>query len=609
MLAAGGFVALTIFVGFALARHSGLAARTVLDSATHRTRLALTQEPKGLGKFPLVLLQFVGMSLTGRAVAAGLRLRFRGSLETVLVSAGLGLVAFIPWALLLGATLGLTAPAVWFTFAAFDAVGVVVLLRTTPQVLRWLNPTAAHQRTFRADVTRRIRSKQWIVTAVLTLLVVIVLYQVLLGALVPEVANDARWYHLGVPAHWVSGGRIDNSVASNSMAITGGPFYQEILYTPFLAAFGQIGAKLVNFVELLLLCLTTFALAKRITRSRDGGLCAVLVLLAIPLVTWEGTSAENDLGIVCLSAISIYAFLRWTDDIERPPWLCTAFACATAAAGMKFFGIASIVFLVIASLWVLLRQARRAEDASLSRRILRTYTAPALIVVAVGLPGLLRSAIMTGDPFFPTLTRVFPSPYWNAGNSAAVHVLPGNFFPRVLLDIVRVPWRDLVAQTHGENKHAHQWGPLLVLFLPVLLGALAFRRNRKGDLGFIFVAIAVTLAVWYPLGPGAPTRYVLPSAPLLAVAVVVVLQRALRSAAIRPLAWCAVPVVALTVVVGQPFLNGVLPGLDGDGRIQGATYYNDDYLFGSANVDDVQLRWMPAARYQQPPARLGAYLG
>jgi hypothetical protein len=76
-----------------------------------------------------------------------------------------------------------------------------------------------------------------------------------------------------------------------------------------------------------------------------------------------------------------------------------------------------------------------------------------------------------------------------------------------------------------------------------------------------------------------------------------VLQRALASASTRPLAWCAVPVLALTVVVGQPFFNGVLPGLDGNGQVQGATYYNDDYLFGSATVDDVQLRWMPAARY------------
>jgi hypothetical protein len=264
---------------------------------------------------------------------------------------------------------------------------------------------------------------------------------------------------------------------------------------------------------------------------------------------------------------------------------------------MKYFGIASLLFLVVASLWVLRRSGGRSPDDPWTRRLARTYAVPALIVVAVGMPGLLRSAIMTDDPVFPALGRIFPSPYWNAGNSAALPLLSGGYFPRALLDIVRVPWHELIAQDQGPTAHAKEWGPLVVLFVPLLLGAAAFPRNRKGDLGFLFVAVGLALVWWYPLGNPVSTRYLLPITPLLAVAVVVVLQRAFESVSTRPLVWCAVPVLALTVVVGQPFLNGVLPGMADGNNTQGAIYYNDAYLFGSAKLDDVQLRQMPAALY------------
>ena len=481
----------------------------------------------------------------------------------------------------------------WLIFIGFDLLGVgyAVWNGDVGRIRRhsWRLPVRGHSGSVKSRV----------ITVLLSIVILATLYQVLLGALVPEVAFDARWYHLGLPAHYVTRGHYYNSVADNSVAISGGPFYQEILYTPFYSLFGQIGAKLVNFIDLILLCLATFAVGRRVTASRNLALCSVILVLALPVLTWEGTSAQNDIGMAVPVVVAFYCFLRWTDDTSRTGWLFAGFAGAGIAAGTKVFGASSAVFLVLGSLLVYFREYRsqrsgKADWKGHADKALRTYAICGLILLAVGAAGLIRSAAMTNDPVFPGLYHLFNTPYWNEGNSA---LIPGRTtYAHVFTDLFSVPWDELMALGRATTYNTAQWGPLIVLFAPVAAISLLWRRNRTGDLGFVWLAVIVSVVWWYPLINGLGTRYLMPAAPLFAVGLVALLARLAQSPSTRLIAWCSAPILAVTVLIGQPFTNQLMPAPTRGGA-QGRVTYSWSYLFGSASIYDVQEGFMPLVQF------------
>jgi hypothetical protein len=598
--AAGGLLAFGVWVWVVLRRHSQLSLATVGHAAIHQTGLALTHVPKGFYLVPLVFLMVLALGLTGRLALRVLRVKPAGALESVVCSVMLGIALFIPWVLFWGTYAGLGKQAVSITFISFLAPGAgyalwhgeIRKLQELPS--RWRMAAGQHSR------------KQLIITGLLNGVLVATLYQVLLGALVPEVGFDARWYHLGLPAHYVARGHFYNSVADNSFALSGAAFYQEILYTPFFSLFGQIGAKLINFMQLLLLCSTTFLLCRRITASVNLAISAAIILAALPMISWEGSTAENDIGTAVAATIAFYCFLRWTDGPRRGGWLWVAFACAAVAVNTKYFGLGIFAFLILASAATCKREFKRDQaqariskmiGTGVSRPALRIYLGCLAVVFCAGAAGPIRSAAMTGDPAFPAFYHLFPTAYWNDGNASGRPLLTGHYFPRIFGDMASMPYQALIGVPRADFPWTAQWGPLFLLFTPIIVAAAFFRVNRRGDLGYLWLAVMVTLACWYPIvSPGA-TRYLIPLAPLFVVGLLSILHRMSQLPTTRLIAWCAAPLLGVTVLIGEPFVNTLLPGIDSPGVTQGGTYYDSDYLFGPGNIDSVQLRYLPLAQY------------
>ena len=148
----------------------------------------------------------------------------------------------------------------------FDIAAATVLYVAIPSL--WIMPATARKLASESSPGLLARTRtyahahiNWL-DVVLVLLIAGLLYLALLGALMPEVQFDARWYHLGSAAHYVEVGHFYNIVAATHDPAMGLNPYQEIAYTGFYALSGSHGAKVFAFWDAPLICAAMVAFAR-----------------------------------------------------------------------------------------------------------------------------------------------------------------------------------------------------------------------------------------------------------------------------------------------------------------------------------------------------------
>jgi hypothetical protein len=411
---------------------------------------------------------------------------------------------------------------------------------------------------------------------VLVGLLVAFAYTALLFALTPVVQYDARWYHLAVPRHFTLAGRIYDIVRSTRIAGAGLTPYEEMLYTAILTVSGQVTAKLLNWALAVLTALLLVHVAAVHLRSVRTGLLAALVFLSTPLLVWSAATADNDLPLPFLTLLTVHAFLRWRAGAS-PRWLVLAALSAGYSIGVKVFGVFTVGLLLGGVAWVTLVERREGV-----RPLAKRAAALAAIALAMCLPWMAYAYVLTGDPVFPYLGSLFPTPYWGPATTAWVLAFIHSFGPDPSVrGLLLLPW---YLAMHGERFRG-VLGPVYLAVAPLALALLARRSN--GVLRLVAVFTAIWVVGWFATGL-LEDRYLEAVLPLLALLLAAgVVMPPLGSQSGRLVLSGVGVAIALAGVAMSNQLLVPITAHAADQNVDGRAIADWDYLYRGKPIDAV----------------------
>ena len=430
----------------------------------------------------------------------------------------------------------------------------------------------------------------WWFDGLLLLVLLVLLYLVLLGALIPETQFDARWYHLGSAAHYVEVGHFYNIMAATHDPAMGLNPYQEISYTGFYSLGGATAAKAFAFLDLPLICAAVVSFARVHFGSTRVGIIAALAFVSVPIAAWSASTASNDLPVALYTVLAVHALLRWYADPSRRwgyAYLCLA--AAAFSSGVKAFGLLTLgLCLAFIVLTVLFRPTLRRRT---SLKHLGVGVGTILLVCAAW---WIRVGAMTGNPIFPLAYKIFPSQYWNhfaaSGQNLGNRHVSLSTLP---LGLVESLWSTVT------NPVPYQVivGPFFLVGIPLVLVLVLCTTSRPR---VSFLVIGVFMLGWWIgwyVGGFSTSRYLVGIAPLACLWIAIGVSDAIRN----PRFGLALPIVitvglTLVAIATTPLLTldergAVTPG------VEGSIPYDWSYLYQDQPEAEVELDNLPMVQF------------
>jgi hypothetical protein len=419
----------------------------------------LAQAANGKALGALLLFDLAALAL-GASLARFMRFRSNGGAMGLAVTLVLGYAA----AGTAGAAVALAGLAYPSVYAALGLLGLAFLLRAP--VMRVLGGAGTALRGFPAGV------------AVPALVVAL---GGLLGALAPEVTDDALRLYLGVPGRALLVHRL---VADPLTPFSFVPLLPCGVNLPLVALSGDLPARLLNWQAWLVVGLVVF---ERVSRGGNGarhgagrlvGALAATAWLALLNVPAVAQTAMPD----CLLALAVTSALVSTFPGASPAVAGVLWGCALATKYQAGFFLAGAC----------------AALAVTRPRALPSLAGFALLPV---FPWLARNWLEAGTPLAPLWMS------WTPGGG--VEAVPAVNPPARQWAASRGPLAALAAPFNLVRRPAY-WDSLFPpLILALLPAALAFARPRA--LGAA-LGVAALLWAWFT---GNAARYLLPAFPLL----------------------------------------------------------------------------------------------
>jgi len=255
-------------------------------------------------------------------------------------------------------------------------------------------------------------------------------------AALPATFYDSLVYHLGIPNLYLQQGGF---VATPQFMYANTSIYYEISLIPAL----YLGEQVPRFFHFLLgafflLALVDFARQRLELLDRR---VALLILISVPMSLFLLTCEKSDL------VAALFIFLAWRSAIGKH-WLLSSTFWG-GAVGIKYSALLAWAVFLLLHLF-------GRQRLPLKKLVLMTLL-PAAIVV----PLLLKNFLYTGNPFFPFLSGVFPSPLWDASRYQIMIRDVGHIL-RSVTDVARAPY-DLSFREFGAGGRI---GPILLVLLP-----------------------------------------------------------------------------------------------------------------------------------------------
>jgi len=469
--------------------------------------------------------------LVGTELTRRLRWRFEPGAEALVVRAVLGIALFSLFGLALAAV-GAYRPGV--LRASIAAPLLVGAVRRVRRGVAHFDAAAGVR-----VVARTLRSP-WVWFVALALACALV------GALAPETEYDAVWYHLYFPRRALEVGRL---VDLPDEYVSLYPMGWGMWYGFGLALGGAAAAKLLHFACLPLLAALVHRLARLAVPAASPWL-AVALLVAVPTVLWEATTAYTDLAFTLFFTLALLAVLRLDEVRGRGErgiqWLVVGALGLGSALATKHLGLLAGAVLCPTLALLLWTRDRRAG------RAIGTAAALGLLALLPALPWYVRATLATGNPVYPELWSVLggPTTRWDAEADAGLRRFFARFGdgrgPRALL---LLPWN----VTMHAARYGGAPGPLFLALLP----GVALVRPSRAVATLLGVSLA-WLALWASPLASFQLRWLLPVAP--AVAVLAAAAAARLHAAVRGMGGTAAAhaarwgVVVLLVLSLPPFV-------------------------------------------------------
>ena len=346
------------------------------------------------------------------------------------------------------------------------------------------------------------------------------LMSALVGALAPVSSWEAAAAHIALPADYAREGRI---ALQPGNVWSGYPHLMHALYAAAYYEGGEKPVTLLNWCFGLLACGAAYGLGARLGGRRCGLITAAIFATA-PIFLDQAGGVSIDLAFAAMATAALSALLAHLDT-QRRGWLIAAALLAGSSSGVRHTGLLVCALLGIGVL---------AGNVAARWRATALFAAVAMLAAA---PWLLRSALVTGNPFFPFFLNYFPTHAIDhapvAGPGAHESILRSGGLR--LVEFLRFPW-DIVMRP-GRYDGWSQSPGVLVLALGVPGFLIGGRRARAVGLyaiaGGIFFFFFMRLA-----------RYLLPFfIPMMALA-------GLAATRLRPLSRPVAALLSATFLYG-----------------------------------------------------------
>lgn len=312
---------------------------------------------------------------------------------------------------------------------------------------------------------------------------------VLIGALAPELAFDALWYHVTLPKLYLAEHGL-KFFSGGLLYYSPMPQFGEMLYTASLALHSEILAKLVHASFLLLICLVIYILGKNYT-NRKLAIIGVLIFLSNIVVLWEATTAYIDLIRAFFEVMSFWGLLQFIKTNERK-WLVESAVLMGLAIETKLIGVASLGVMLLLLFFFSFQKKLRLK--------LRYIVMFAAIAMLIPLPWFVYSFFQTGNPIYP----LFSGYQIHLGQDTLA-------FPGVFLDPITVFF-----------TAADPVSPLYLMIFPLYF---LVRHRLSPSTNIFFAYVIFSLIAWTLTPRTGGGRFLVPYLPVFSVAAVVILSQ------------------------------------------------------------------------------------
>lgn len=208
----------------------------------------------------------------------------------------------------------------------------------------------------------------------------------LIGALGPEIAYDAVWYHLTIPRIWLLEHKIffiENGPFSYSLL----PKLIDIFYLAALSLSNEIGAKIIHWFFGILVGIVTYKIARHFTNQKYA-LLSVVLFFSNLVVGWQSTTAYIDLGRTFFESLAVLALLYATIYDSKNWRYITAIMLGLAILS-KLIAITSLT----AVLLIFISQ-RKYKDAIIS----------GALALSIPAAWFVLNWLQTGNPIYPVFS-------------------------------------------------------------------------------------------------------------------------------------------------------------------------------------------------------------
>jgi hypothetical protein len=444
---------------------------------------------------PIFALAFLWLALAlGRRLLLWLRASRDGSpgeRGVVAAALGMGVLQFVPFALGAAGALGTTSLRV-----ALPALALLTAKDLRAVAARALGRARDH------------RPERWLMGWMAALAPA--LLAALLLALLPTTDPDGLGYHLTVPKRWLESGTL---AYLPTYPYSNAPMGVQMLFSLALSFAGDAGAKCLHFTCGVLGAAGLYFGGKRLRGGVAGAAAATIFLVVGPAAMVGLLGRAYTEGAIALALIAAsLAWLIWFQGGERG-WL----RCAALLAGIAVTFKVTAALFPLALLAVTLAAPRTRGDRAGGTPPAKREAEPIWhllpFLAAPVIPWAIRSALVTGNPFFPLFAQWIPSRDFSPATAAAFER-----YNRYLL------W----AGSLGEGWTLERRRMILIgVGVAVGLGgALLFARLRPGMARA--TALIVTLTVLLQMSAvGLYIRYWTPSIAVLTLPLVALLGPAL----------------------------------------------------------------------------------
>lgn len=318
----------------------------------------------------------------------------------------------------------------------------------------------------------------------------------LIGALGPEIAYDALWYHLTLPKLYLQNHTILH-YPGGLLYYSDMPKLTEMIYMSVLAIDSEVLAKIIHFTFGVLSVIAVYLLS-RIFLSARFSLLAAAIFYSNLVVAWESTTAYVDLARTFFEILALWGFILYVKQ-GNVKWLVESAVMMGLAIATKLLAVGSIF--IFSALIFYFGYIRKQTIRTVAKLILLYCS----IAFLIPLPWFIFSFVHTGNPLYPFFTPVYDS-------SFDMRLLRPDIF-------VRDIWMLF-------TRAADPISPLYIITVPLVVFFFkAFDTKRKM---IIFYALVVLL-IWYITPRTGGGRFILPYLPAFSLVTVFVFESLLTS--------------------------------------------------------------------------------